>query len=97
MTRHDIQSLLSILTNHIDAYILTDAFYLITSNGQTDYLLISDVFLAESWILLAKKNTLSEQFPNQTEKPQKEVKLVPITHTCIYITAHFPGLLQVFE
>jgi hypothetical protein len=64
MTRHDIQSLLSILTNHIDAYILTDAFYLITSNGQTDYLLVSDVFLAESWILLAKKNTLSEQFPN---------------------------------
>jgi len=60
---------------------LTDAFYLITSDGQTNYLLVCDVCLVESWILLAKKKkTLLEQFQNQAQKLQKEAKSVLITY-----------------
>lgn len=67
-------------------YIMTGAFYLITSNGQTEYLLVSDVFLAKSWILLAnkKKNTLSEQFQNQTEK-NTEIGKIGTYNTYMYI------------
>ena len=62
-------------------HILTDAFYLITSDGHTNYLLVCDACLVESWILLAnKKKTLLEQFQNQTQKLQKEAKSVLIKY-----------------
>jgi hypothetical protein len=65
-------------------HILTDVFYLITSNGQTDYLLVSDVFLAESWILLAKKKHVVRTVSKSNRKTTERGK-IDTYNTYMYI------------
>ena len=43
----------------------------------------------------AENTTLSEQFQHPIEKPQKKVNSIPLTH--IYMTAHFPGLINALQ